>query len=93
MMIIVSPRLDQDDQSSSVMVWSLFGITCLMAFIAFKKIVKRFIMSASFTEIVSTEPGPFGARMSSNPIAANAASARQSNLNDVPEESQAMNQV
>ena len=41
MMIIVEPKLADDDESSSVMVWGLFGITCVMAFVAFKKIVSR----------------------------------------------------
>ena len=41
MMIIVSPSLYSTDQSSNVMVWSLFGVTVVMAFIAFKKIIRR----------------------------------------------------
>ena len=65
-MIIVAPNLYTSDQSSNIMVWSLFSVTIVMAFIAFKKIVNRFIVAASYTEIVSTEPA---FRAGSNPLA------------------------
>ncbi|GMH57024.1 hypothetical protein TL16_g04282 [Triparma laevis f. inornata] len=85
MMIIVEPKLADDDESSSVMVWSLFGITCVMAFVAFKKIVSRFVVSASYTEIVSTEPGPFSGGQVGNPLAGGGDRGRQSNLERVEE--------
>mmetsp|Transcript_31377 Transcript_31377/g.62205 ORF Transcript_31377/g.62205 Transcript_31377/m.62205 type:complete len:231 (-) Transcript_31377:877-1569(-) len=84
MMIIVSPSLYSTDQSSNVMVWSLFGVTVVMAFIAFKKIIRRFVVAASYTEIVSTDPplragsGSGGPR---NPLA-----QRESSLQNVRED-------
>jgi hypothetical protein len=53
MMILVGPSLGKGDsgEESRLTVWTLFGITVLMALVAFRKIVGRFIVAASYTEI------------------------------------------
>ena len=54
MMTLVSPTIKSDDTSSTIMIWGLFAFTVIMAFVAMKKIVSRFVLSASTTEIIES---------------------------------------
>jgi len=58
-----SPR---SNPSEKVTLWSLFGITFIMAVLALEKLTRKFILAASTSEIKCHNPPPFGGSV--NPI-------------------------
>ena len=49
--IINSTKYQEGDSSERITVWSLFGVGILMAMVAMVKIVRRFVLASSTTEI------------------------------------------